>query len=53
MCERTSYSYRKDEEALDIIKKNKEKFNCENLKIIEGEALEVEEHIMIVLIAYS
>ncbi|EKS4345312.1 precorrin-6Y C5,15-methyltransferase (decarboxylating) subunit CbiT [Clostridium sporogenes] len=35
----------KDEEALDIIKKNKEKFNCENLKIIEGEALEVEEHI--------
>ncbi|APH24698.1 TPA: precorrin-6Y C5,15-methyltransferase (decarboxylating) subunit CbiT [Clostridium botulinum] len=35
----------KDEEALDIIKKNKENFNCENLKIIEGEALEVEEHI--------
>lgn len=35
----------KDEEALDIIKKNKEKFNCKNLNIIEGEALEVEEHI--------
>ncbi|ABS39610.1 precorrin-6Y C5,15-methyltransferase (decarboxylating) subunit CbiT [Clostridium botulinum] len=35
----------KDEEALDIIKKNKEKFNCENLKIIKGEALEVEESI--------
>ena len=35
----------KDEEALDIIKKNKEKFNCENLNIIEGETLEVEEHI--------
>ncbi|APF25706.1 precorrin-6Y C5,15-methyltransferase (decarboxylating), CbiT subunit [Clostridium sporogenes] len=35
----------KDEEALDIIKRNKEKFNCKNLNIIEGEALEVEEHI--------
>ncbi|OOO67176.1 precorrin-6Y C5,15-methyltransferase (decarboxylating) subunit CbiT [Clostridium tepidum] len=35
----------KDDKALDIIKKNKKKFNCENLKIIEGEALEVEEDI--------
>ncbi len=43
--QRTSYNYRKDEEALDIIKRNKEKFNCKNLNIIEGEALEVEEHI--------
>ncbi|WP_251860092.1 precorrin-6Y C5,15-methyltransferase (decarboxylating) subunit CbiT [Clostridium sp. Marseille-Q2269] len=35
----------KDEEALDIIKKNKEKFNCKNLKIIEGKALQVEKNI--------
>ena len=35
----------KDEEALDIIKKNKEKFDCHNLKIIQGEAQNVEETI--------
>lgn len=35
----------KDEEALSTIKKNKEKFNCKNLKVIEGEALEVEKNI--------
>ncbi|NFV13977.1 precorrin-6Y C5,15-methyltransferase (decarboxylating) subunit CbiT [Clostridium sporogenes] len=46
ICARGSItSIEKDEEALNIIKQNKEKFNCENLKIIEGEALEVEEHI--------
>ncbi|APQ97134.1 precorrin-6Y C5,15-methyltransferase (decarboxylating) subunit CbiT [Clostridium botulinum] len=39
------FAIEKDEEALDIIKKNKEKFNCENLKIIKGEALKVEESI--------
>ncbi|AUN09895.1 precorrin-6Y C5,15-methyltransferase (decarboxylating) subunit CbiT [Clostridium botulinum] len=39
------FAIEKDEEALDIIKKNKEKFNCKNLKIIEGEALKVEESI--------
>ncbi|NFK77403.1 precorrin-6Y C5,15-methyltransferase (decarboxylating) subunit CbiT [Clostridium botulinum] len=39
------FAIEKDEEALDIIKKNKEKFNCENLKIVEGKALEVEQSI--------
>ncbi|ACA53610.1 precorrin-6Y C5,15-methyltransferase (decarboxylating) subunit CbiT [Clostridium botulinum] len=39
------FAIEKDEEALDIIKKNKDKFNCENVKIIEGEALELEETI--------
>ncbi|HDK7137652.1 TPA: precorrin-6Y C5,15-methyltransferase (decarboxylating) subunit CbiT [Clostridium botulinum] len=37
------FAIEKDEESLDIIKKNKEKFNCENIKIIEGDALKVEE----------
>lgn len=32
-------------EALEVLYKNKEKFNCENMKIIEGEALEVESEI--------
>ncbi|MHC1685792.1 MAG: precorrin-6Y C5,15-methyltransferase (decarboxylating) subunit CbiT [Clostridiaceae bacterium] len=32
----------KDEEALEVLYKNKEKFNCNNLSIIKGEALEVE-----------
>ncbi|EJO5347748.1 precorrin-6Y C5,15-methyltransferase (decarboxylating) subunit CbiT [Clostridium botulinum] len=35
----------KDEEALNIIKQNKEKFNCKNLNIIKGEALQVQESI--------
>ncbi|KEJ00352.1 SAM-dependent methlyltransferase [Clostridium botulinum A2B7 92] len=39
------FAIEKDEEALDIIKKNKDKFNCENVKIIEGEALELGETI--------
>lgn len=34
-----------DSEALEVIYKNKEKFNCENMKIVEGEALEVEPEI--------
>ncbi len=34
-----------DEEALSLIKENKAKFNADNLKIIKGEALEVEEQI--------
>ncbi|WP_409069522.1 precorrin-6Y C5,15-methyltransferase (decarboxylating) subunit CbiT [Clostridium sp. FAM 1755] len=38
-------SIEKDKEALNIIKQNKEKFNCKNLNIIEGEALEVEKDI--------
>jgi cobalt-precorrin-6B (C15)-methyltransferase len=29
----------KDEEALEIIEKNKEKFNADNLKVVKGEAL--------------
>jgi precorrin-6Y C5,15-methyltransferase (decarboxylating), CbiT subunit len=32
----------KDEEALEVLYKNKEKFETENLTIIEGEALKVE-----------
>ncbi len=35
----------KDEEALKVIKKNKEKFNTNNLKIVEGEAMELEQSI--------
>lgn len=35
----------KDSEALEVIYKNKEKFNCENLTIIKGDALEVEKNI--------
>ena len=35
----------KDPKALDILAKNKEKFNAHNLSIIEGEALEVERQI--------
>lgn len=31
----------KEDDAFDIINKNKEKFNCDNLKIIKGEALNV------------
>lgn len=31
----------KDEEALSIIEKNKEKFNTDNLKVVSGEALSV------------
>lgn len=30
-----------NEEALDVIKENKEKFRCDNLNIIAGEAMEV------------
>lgn len=30
----------RDEEALEVIYKNKDKFNCNNLEVIEGEALE-------------
>ena len=30
----------RDEEALEVIYKNKGKFNCDNLEVIEGEALE-------------
>ncbi len=30
----------RDEEALEVIYKNKDKFNCDNLEVIEGEALE-------------
>jgi cobalt-precorrin-6B (C15)-methyltransferase len=32
----------KDEEALEVLQKNKEKFQIENLTVISGEALEVE-----------
>lgn len=32
----------KDEEALCLIEQNRKKFNVENLKVIEGEALKVE-----------
>jgi cobalt-precorrin-6B (C15)-methyltransferase len=35
----------KDQEALDVIYKNKEKFKVTNLNIIKGEALEVEQSI--------
>ncbi|GFZ32646.1 precorrin-6Y C5,15-methyltransferase (decarboxylating) subunit CbiT [Clostridium zeae] len=35
-------SIEKDEEALELLHKNKEKFNAENMQIISGEALEVE-----------
>ncbi|MFD3158437.1 precorrin-6Y C5,15-methyltransferase (decarboxylating) subunit CbiT [Haloimpatiens sp. FM7330] len=35
----------KDKDALEVILKNKEKFNCNNLKIIEGEAICVEENV--------
>ncbi|NMM64662.1 precorrin-6Y C5,15-methyltransferase (decarboxylating) subunit CbiT [Clostridium sp. P21] len=35
----------KDKEALKMIKLNKEKFQTENLNIVEGEAMEVEESI--------
>lgn len=35
----------RDEQALEVIKKNKEKFNVSNLTIIKGEALEVEDKI--------
>lgn len=35
----------KDSEALEVIYKNKEKFNCDNLTIIQGEALEAAENI--------
>jgi cobalt-precorrin-6B (C15)-methyltransferase len=35
----------KDEEALKVIIKNKEKFNVDNLTIIEGEALAIEKDI--------
>ncbi|MTK11023.1 MAG: precorrin-6Y C5,15-methyltransferase (decarboxylating) subunit CbiT [Clostridiaceae bacterium] len=35
----------KDEEALEIIEKNKSKFNAGNLEVIRGEALAVEENI--------
>lgn len=38
-------SIEKDREALEVLYKNKEKFNCDNLSIIEGEALECEEDI--------
>jgi cobalt-precorrin-6B (C15)-methyltransferase len=35
----------KDDEALEILYKNKEKFNAENMQIIAGEALEVQHSI--------
>ncbi|AJA47364.1 putative cobalt-precorrin-6B C(15)-methyltransferase (decarboxylating) [Clostridium pasteurianum DSM 525 = ATCC 6013] len=35
----------KDIEAIDLIEKNKEKFNAHNISIVEGEALEVENNI--------
>lgn len=35
----------KDSEALELIYKNKEKFNCENLTVVQGEALEVQNNI--------
>lgn len=35
----------KDSEALEVLYKNKEKFNCDNLSIIEDEALQCEEGI--------
>jgi cobalt-precorrin-6B (C15)-methyltransferase len=35
----------KDEEALDIIEKNKEKFNADNLRVVKGEALLIVEEI--------
>lgn len=35
----------KDEEALEIIEKNKNKFNAGNLEVVRGEALAVEENI--------
>lgn len=35
------FAIEKDEEALEVLYKNKEKFNCDNLTVIEGEALEV------------
>lgn len=35
----------KDPEALETLYKNKQKFNADNLKIVEGEALEVEAQI--------
>ncbi|WP_050607951.1 precorrin-6Y C5,15-methyltransferase (decarboxylating) subunit CbiT [Clostridium niameyense] len=44
-CKGTVIAIEKDEEALRAIKKNKKKFNCENLKVIEGEALKVEKNI--------
>lgn len=34
-----------DSEALEVLYKNKEKFNCENMTIVEGEALQVEPEI--------
>ena len=30
----------RDEEALEVIYKNKDKFSCDNLEVIEGEAIE-------------
>ncbi|KEI00350.1 precorrin-6Y C5,15-methyltransferase (decarboxylating) subunit CbiT [Clostridium botulinum] len=35
----------KKEKAIDLINKNKEKFEANNLKVVKGEALEVYEHI--------
>ncbi|OOB76593.1 SAM-dependent methyltransferase [Clostridium haemolyticum] len=35
----------KDEKAIDLINKNKEKFQVNNLKVVKGEALEVCDHI--------
>jgi cobalt-precorrin-6B (C15)-methyltransferase len=35
----------KEDEALEIIEKNKEKFNISNIKVVRGEALAVEENI--------
>lgn len=34
-----------DSEALEVLYKNKEKFNCENMNVLEGEALQVESKI--------
>lgn len=36
----------KDSEAIELIRKNKEKFSVDNVNIVEGEALEVEKDIM-------
>lgn len=39
------FAVERDAEALKVLYKNKEKFKAENLKVIEGEALDVEERI--------
>ncbi len=36
----TVYSIEKDEDAIDVSKKNFNKFNCNNIKFLEGDAVE-------------